>query len=83
MAKVKVSGQWYTSDPCYGGVPCEQGHQSGARARGQEAISRSRGRQTRGLLERMAQAEVNRAMRDEIARAQGGRDSWGNTDRSC
>ena len=26
---VKVKGQWYTSDPCYGGQPCSAGHRAG------------------------------------------------------
>ena len=39
--------------------------------RGQEAIKRSRGRQKRGLLEKLAQAEVNRQMAAEIEKRWG------------
>jgi hypothetical protein len=39
-----------------------------ARKRGSRATRALRGHQTRGLLERMAQAEVNRRLRVELAR---------------
>ena len=39
---------------------------SDVRSRGQEAIRRSRKQTKRGLLERLAQAEVNRQMSAEI-----------------
>lgn len=38
-------------------------------ARQDVALSKSRGRQSRGLLERMAQAKVNRVMRQSFTEA--------------
>ena len=38
--------------------------------RGQAAVKMARGVQTRGLLERMAQAQVNRSFKAEVAKAQ-------------
>jgi len=38
--------------------------------RGGRAVRMARGRQRRGLLERLAQAEANRALRREVTRRQ-------------